>query len=66
VYDVRAGEAIMTARGEWIRYSTPRLEGAEYPVGLPAFSPATVHRDADDVGDGSLFHRFGRFSEIII
>lgn len=46
VYDVRAGEGIMTSRGEWIRYSTPGPEGAEYmAVCLPAFSPRTVHRD---------------------
>jgi quercetin dioxygenase-like cupin family protein len=46
VYDVSAGEGIMTSRGEWIRYSTPGPEGAEYmAVCLPAFSPATVHRD---------------------
>ena len=42
--DVRAGEAVMTRAGEWVRYSTP--EGAEYiAVCLPAFSPGTVHRD---------------------
>jgi len=42
--DVTAGQAIITHRGEWIRYSTP--EGAEYiAVCLPAFSPDTVHRD---------------------
>ena len=41
-----AGQAIITRRGEWIRYSTPGAEGAEYvAVCLPAFSPATVHRD---------------------
>jgi quercetin dioxygenase-like cupin family protein len=40
------GEAIMTQKGEWIRYSTPFKEGAEYiAVCLPAFSPSTVHRD---------------------
>jgi len=44
--DVGAGEAIITRRGEWIRYSTPEAEGAEYlAVCLPAFSPATVNRD---------------------
>ena len=44
--DVRAGEAIITRVGEWIRYSTPEAEGAEYvAICLPAFSPATVHRD---------------------
>ena len=46
VHDVREGEAIMTSRGEWIRYSTPGPEGAEYiAVCMPAFSPNTVHRD---------------------
>ena len=46
VLDVQAGQAIVTAPGEWIRYSTPGPEGAEYvAVCLPAFSPATVHRD---------------------
>jgi mannose-6-phosphate isomerase-like protein (cupin superfamily) len=45
--DIRAGQAVMTAPGEWIRYSTPEPEGAEYvAVCLPAFSPDTVHRDA--------------------
>lgn len=46
--DVRAGQAIITHRGEWIRYSTPESDGAEYvAICLPAFSPDTVHRDAD-------------------
>ncbi len=44
--DVHAGQAIVTSPGEWIRYSTPFAEGAEYiAVCLPAFSPETVHRD---------------------
>ena len=44
--EVRAGQAVVTAPGEWVRYSTPDLEGAEYiAVCLPAFSPTTVHRD---------------------
>lgn len=47
VLEVQAGQAIITAKGEWIRYSTPGPEGAEYiAVCLPAFSPDTVHRDA--------------------
>lgn len=47
VIDVRAGQAIRTVPGEWIRYSTPDPEGAEYiAICLPAFSPDTVHRDA--------------------
>ena len=45
--DVRAGQAVITHRGEWVRYSTPDPEGAEYiAVCLPAFSPGIVHRDA--------------------
>jgi len=45
--DVHVGQAVVTAPGEWVRYSTPGLDGAEYvAVCLPAFSPATVHRDA--------------------
>jgi mannose-6-phosphate isomerase-like protein (cupin superfamily) len=48
VIDVRAGQAVVTSPGEWIRYSSPEAEGAEYiAVCLPAFSPATVHRDAE-------------------
>ena len=44
--DVAAGQAVVAHAGEWIRYSTPGDEGAEYiAVCLPAFSPATVHRD---------------------
>lgn len=44
---VRAGQAVLTPKGEWVRYSTPHADGAEYiAVCLPAFSPATVHRDA--------------------
>jgi mannose-6-phosphate isomerase-like protein (cupin superfamily) len=46
IFDVRAGEAVLVARHEWVQYSTPEPEGAEYvAVCLPAFSPATVHRD---------------------
>ena len=44
--DVRAGEAVIAHKGEWIRYSTPEPDGAEYiAVCVPAFSPDTVHRD---------------------
>ena len=46
VLDVEAGQAIHTKPGEWIRYSTPLADGAEYiAVCLPAFTPDTVHRD---------------------
>ena len=42
--EVPAGQAAVTAPGEWVRYSTPA--GAEYvAICVPAFSPATVHRD---------------------
>jgi mannose-6-phosphate isomerase-like protein (cupin superfamily) len=44
--EVGAGQAIVTAPGEWVRYSTPERDGAEYvAVCLPAFSPDSVHRD---------------------
>lgn len=44
--DIRAGEAVITHRGEWVRYSTPEADGAEYiAVCVPAFSMETVHRD---------------------
>ncbi len=46
-YDVAAGQAIIVSAGEWVQYSTPSPDGAEYiAVCIPAFSPATVHRDA--------------------
>ncbi len=44
--DVRAGQAVLARKAEWVRYSSPGPDGAEYiAVCLPAFSPATVHRD---------------------
>jgi len=46
-FDVRAGQAVVSRPGEWVRYASPEPGGAEYvAVCLPAFSPATVHRDA--------------------
>jgi mannose-6-phosphate isomerase-like protein (cupin superfamily) len=45
-FEVRAGQAVQTLPGEWIRYSSPEPGGAEYmAICLPAFSPDTVHRD---------------------
>jgi quercetin dioxygenase-like cupin family protein len=45
-HEVRAGQAVVTEPGEWVRYSPPGPDGAEYAaVCIPAFSPATVHRD---------------------
>ena len=44
--DVKAGEAVIAPKGQWVRYSTPGEEGAEYvAVCIPAFSPHNVHRD---------------------
>lgn len=46
VLDVAAGQAVITSAGEWVQYSSPGPDGAEYvAVCLPAFSPDTVHRD---------------------
>jgi len=43
--EVKAGQAIIARKGEWVRYSTP--DGAEYmAICVPAFAPDTVHRDA--------------------
>lgn len=44
--DVNAGQAIIAPAGEWVQYSTPGADGAEYiAVCVPAFSLKTVHRD---------------------
>ena len=44
--DVNEGQAVQVLKGEWVQYSTPGFEGAEYiAVCMPAFSPDTVHRD---------------------
>jgi len=44
--DISAGQAVIAHAGEWVRYSTPEGEGAEYiAVCVPGFSPDTVHRD---------------------
>jgi mannose-6-phosphate isomerase-like protein (cupin superfamily) len=46
VLEVRAGQAVVTRPGEWVRYASPEPGGAEYiAVCLPAFSPGAVHRD---------------------
>src|SRR5690349_24947063 len=45
--DVHAGQAVIAPKGEWVQYSTPGDDGAEYiAICLPAFSMETVHRDA--------------------
>ncbi len=46
ITDVHAGQAIIAAKGEWVRYSTPREGGAEYvAICIPAFTPDGAHRD---------------------
>jgi mannose-6-phosphate isomerase-like protein (cupin superfamily) len=48
-FEVKAGQAIITSKGEWVQYSTPYVGGAEYiAVCLPAFSPQLVHRDDNE------------------
>jgi len=50
--DIGAGQAVIAHAGEWVRYSTPGAEGAEYiAVCMPAFSMQTVHRD-EEAGAG--------------
>jgi len=47
--EVRAGQAVVAHKGEWVRYGTPEPEGAEYvAICLPAFSIDLVHRDPDE------------------
>jgi mannose-6-phosphate isomerase-like protein (cupin superfamily) len=49
VTDVDAGQAVIAYAGEWVRYSTPGPDGAEYiAVCQPAFSLEVVHRDRDE------------------
>jgi mannose-6-phosphate isomerase-like protein (cupin superfamily) len=46
VLEVKAGQGVLARAGEWVQYSTPQPDGAEYiAVCLPAFSPEIVHRD---------------------
>ena len=45
-FDVGSGQAVITPKGEWVRYSSPYEGGAEYvAICVPAFSPDTVRRD---------------------
>ena len=44
--EINAGQAVIAHAGEWVRYSTPHEDGAEYiAVCVPAFSVETVCRD---------------------
>ena len=46
ILDIKAGQAVIAHRGQWVQYSTPDPEGAEYiAICIPAFSPDAVHRD---------------------
>ena len=50
VTEVKAGQAFIAAAGEWVRYSTPYEDGAEYiAICVPAFSPQMVHRDTSEI-----------------
>jgi mannose-6-phosphate isomerase-like protein (cupin superfamily) len=52
-FDVEAGQAMIVHAGEWVQYSTPSPEGAEYiAVCIPAFSPTIVHRDSEETVTG--------------
>ena len=45
--NVSAGQGVVAHAGEWVRYSTPGTEGAEYfAICVPAFSVEAVHRDS--------------------
>jgi hypothetical protein len=49
VTDVKSGQVFFAAAGDWVRYTTPLAEGAEYiAICAPAFSPQTVHRDLSE------------------
>lgn len=46
--DVHAGQAVIAHQNEWVQYSTPEPDGAEYvAVCVPAFAPDIVHRDSE-------------------
>jgi len=46
VIDVSAGQSVIAHKGEWVQYSTPHADGAEYiAVCVPAFSMEAVRRD---------------------
>lgn len=47
-FEVKTGEAILTEKGEWIRYSTPFEETEYIAICIPAFSPNMVHRDDEE------------------
>ena len=46
ILKVGSGQTIIAEPNEWVRYSTPKPEGAEYlAICVPAFSPDLVNRD---------------------
>jgi mannose-6-phosphate isomerase-like protein (cupin superfamily) len=48
ICDITSGQTFIISKGEWVQYSTPEIDGAEYiSICIPAFSPENVHRDAD-------------------
>ena len=45
-FNINENEAVIISKNEWVQYSTPGPDGAEYiAICLPAFSPDTVHRE---------------------
>ncbi len=47
--EIKQGQAVIIPAGEWVQYSTPTEEGAEYmAICIPGFTPDNVHRDQDD------------------
>jgi mannose-6-phosphate isomerase-like protein (cupin superfamily) len=45
--EIHAGQAVIAHEGEWVRYSTPEGDGAEYvAICLPAFTLDAAHRDS--------------------
>jgi ethanolamine utilization protein EutQ (cupin superfamily) len=47
-FDIKAGQAVMIKKGEWVQYSTPNPDGAHYvSVCIPAFTPDKVNRDEE-------------------
>jgi mannose-6-phosphate isomerase-like protein (cupin superfamily) len=58
---LRAGQAVIAHREEWVRYSTPGPNGAEFiAICLPAFSPFLTNRDKDIRGKAKVIHETGR------
>jgi len=50
VIEVNTGQVFLAPAGDWVRYTTPNEDGAEYiAICMPAFSPQKVHRDTGEI-----------------